>query len=442
MDQAIIGRWIVALEKYHFSIEHRPRTQPRNADGLSKRTNDYKKHEKQLKGLPAIADKWNFLSQEEYNKLPLAPWFDVHGRVIPGHPELPTHLQRLASQRSPETTITAPTRKSGQYKQSAIKRDKAMKAPLPTLPIPELAMPAEFYPEFPEDWLELTEEYQQDYLLPTHAANVPSRTTYPLTGEEKQATDSAPDYVKQMAFVVNSVSMELHEHAKTIHGLKDLLLAQKRDVHILAIKKLVMQESIDQDIFPENVRAFARNYYKQKKNLLLVNANGILCVKYPKSQRALHERPCMIVMLQLYQHEILFKAHDAMGHQGIAKVLARIQERHTWPGIRRTIGHYVSQCITCQQVCDKPGDVPFHLKNIQNGYFNELVQYDHLKICPSDDGNTFPSSRKQYRAATTNTTQQPLRNYCCKNGFSDMGHRRECNQTTLPTSPQQWLSSS
>ena len=37
---------------------------------------------------------------------------------------------------------------------------------------------------------------------------------------------------------------------------------------------------------------------------------------------------------------------------------------------------------------DKPGDVQFHLKNIQTGYFNELVQYDHLKICASDDGNT------------------------------------------------------
>ena len=416
MDQAIIGRWIVALEKYHFSIEHRPRTQHRNADGLSKRTNDYKKQEKQLKGLPAIADKWNFLSQEEYDKLPLAPWFNVQGRVIQDQPELPTHLQKLTSQRSPETTITAPTRKSGQHKQGAITRDKAMKAPLPTLPTPELAMPADFYPEYPEDWLELTEEYQRDYLLPTHAANVPSRTTYPLTGEEKQATDTAPEYVKQVVFVVNSVSMELHEHANTIHGLKDLLLAQNRDVHILAIKKLVMQESIDHDIFPENVRAFARNYYKQKKNLLLIVTNGILCAKYPKSQRALHECPCMIVMPQLYQHEILFKAHDAMGHQGIAKVLGRIQERHTWPGIRRTIGQYVNQCITCQQVRDKPGDVRFHLKNIQSGYFNELVQYDHLKICPSDDGNTgilviidyfsklaeaIPCSHDEYDAATT-----------------------------------------
>ena len=37
---------------------------------------------------------------------------------------------------------------------------------------------------------------------------------------------------------------------------------------------------------------------------------------------------------------------------------------------------------------DKPGEVRFQLKNIQSGYFNKLVQYDHLKICPSDNNNT------------------------------------------------------
>ena len=91
---------------------------------------------------------------------------------------------------------------------------------------------------------------------------------------------------------------------------------------------------------------------------------------------------------QRYQHEILFRAHDAMGHQCIAKVLARMQERHTWPGIRRSVGQYLSQCLTCQQVQDKPGDVRFHLKNNQIRYSNELVQYDHLKFCPSDSNNT------------------------------------------------------
>ena len=124
----------------------------------------------------------------------------------------------------------------------------------------------------------------------------------------------------------------------------------------------------------------------------------------------------MIVLPQLYQHEILFRAHDAIGHQGMSKVVARIQVRHTWPGIRRTVGLYLSQCLTCQQVRDEPGNVRFHLKNIQSGYFNELVQYDHMKLCPSDDGNTgilviidlfskfaeaVPCSHEEYDAITT-----------------------------------------
>ena len=218
--------------------------------------------------------------------------------------------------------------------------------------------------------------------------SVASRTTYDLTNTEGAELQSAPTHVKQAVMAIHSVSTELHEHAHKVHGIKDLLPAQNRNVHVLALKKVVNGKNIDQYIFHDDVRAFARNYFKQKKNLLFLNSNGVLCVKYPPPQRPLHKRPCMIVMPQLFQHETIFRAHDAMGHQGISKVVARIQERHTWPGNCRTVGEYVSLCLTCQQVRDKPGDVRFHLKNIQSGYFNELVQYDHMKLCPTDDGNT------------------------------------------------------
>ena len=56
-DQALIGRWIMTLEKYHFRVEHRPRTQHRNADGLSKRTNEYRCREKQLAQQPAEGER-------------------------------------------------------------------------------------------------------------------------------------------------------------------------------------------------------------------------------------------------------------------------------------------------------------------------------------------------------------------------------------------------
>ena len=54
-DQALIGRWTMALEKYQFCVEHRPRTQHRHADGLSKRSNDYHWLGRQLEKLPPVA---------------------------------------------------------------------------------------------------------------------------------------------------------------------------------------------------------------------------------------------------------------------------------------------------------------------------------------------------------------------------------------------------
>ena len=85
----------MTLDKYHFQVEHRPRTQHRNADGFSKRTNEYRWREKQLAQLPPTGEHLNFLSQDELDKLPTAPWFHVQGRVIPNHPDLPEDLQNI-----------------------------------------------------------------------------------------------------------------------------------------------------------------------------------------------------------------------------------------------------------------------------------------------------------------------------------------------------------
>ena len=288
---------------------------------------------------------------------------------------------------------------------------KVLAAPLPPRPPPVLQPHEDLYPDYPEDWIDITDEVSEDYLLPTHAVNVPSRTVYSVTGATAATLQSTPSGVRDSIMALRDIDTELHEHAHIVHGINDLVLAQNRDVHVLALKNMVQCEPIDHDIFPENVREFARNYFRQKKDLLFINKNSVLCVQYSPTQRPLHEQPCMIVIPQLYQHEILFSARDAMGHQGISEVVARIQERHTWPGIRRSVGRYVGQCLTCQQVRDKPGDVRFHLKNIQSGYFN-----DHLKICPSDNNNTgilviidhfskfaeaIPCSHHDYDAITT-----------------------------------------
>ena len=82
----------------------------------------------------------------------------------------------------------------------------------------------------------MTEEAHHDYLLPTHITNVPSRTTYDLANTDGTTMQNVPSPLRQAALAVRSVSTELHEHAHTVHGIKDLLLGQNRDVHVLALK--------------------------------------------------------------------------------------------------------------------------------------------------------------------------------------------------------------
>ena len=105
----------------------------------------------------------------------------------------------------------------------------------------------------------MTEECRQGFLLPTHIANVPTRNTYSLTGAEEQALNPALKIVKEMTFAINSERMELHEHAIKVHGLKDLLLAQNRDVRVLAIKKLGAKESIDSQYSLETCAFWQKN---------------------------------------------------------------------------------------------------------------------------------------------------------------------------------------
>ena len=238
-DQALIGRWVMALEKYHFRVEHRPRTQHRNANGLSKRTNDYRWREQQLEKLPSVAERWNFRSQDEYERLPTAPWFDVQGRVIPNHPELPQHLKNL--QLNPPDLVQRVIRRTQRVKRQD-KQKEALQVPLPPPPTPILHAHEDFYPDYPGDWIDVTEEGPCDYLLPTHVTKMASRTTYELTNTEGAALQSAPTHVNQAVMAIRSVSTELHEHAHRVHGIKDLVLAQNRDVQVLALKKLVIDQ--------------------------------------------------------------------------------------------------------------------------------------------------------------------------------------------------------
>ena len=261
-DQAIFGRWIIALEKYHFKVGHRPRTQHCNADGLSKRTNDYQWREKQLEKLPHVADKWVFLSQEDLDQLPVAPWFDLHGRVMTNHPQLPAHLRNTKPELKNAVWRVARRRKR---RQAAEKRESVC---------------ALLYLRYQCLHCKHTKTIIQ--IIPRTRLTSLRRLgkitcclhkwqTSPHEKRMPSVKQSSRPWPLLQALSIKDKDTELHEHASTVHGIKDLLLARNRDVHVLAVEKLVAQESIDHDVFPAFVRAFARNYHKQKKDLLFIN---------------------------------------------------------------------------------------------------------------------------------------------------------------------------
>ena len=59
---------------------------------------------------------------------------------------------------------------------------------------------------------------------------------------------------QEQANVPRANGAELHEHHLTKHGLKDLQLAQNRDVHLLALKKLMKSEALEDAMVPEDVQ--------------------------------------------------------------------------------------------------------------------------------------------------------------------------------------------
>ena len=106
------------------------------------------------------------------------------------------------------------------------KQREGWQAPMPPPPPPVLHAHEDFYPAYPEDWIDVTEEASHDYLLPSHVTNVASRTTYALAENSGAVLQKAPNNVKQAVLAIRSLSTDLHERSHTVHGIKDLELAQ------------------------------------------------------------------------------------------------------------------------------------------------------------------------------------------------------------------------
>ena len=74
-----------------------------------------------------------------------------------------------------------------------------------------------------------------------------------------------PRQCQKQTVLLRLVGTELPEHQSTMRGLKELHLAQNRDLFPLALKKLINNEPFDDILFPENMQDFGKRYSYQKR---------------------------------------------------------------------------------------------------------------------------------------------------------------------------------
>ena len=82
--------------------------------------------------------------------------------------------------------------------------------------------------------------------------------------------EALPVECQKQADVLRTIEAELHEHHLTKYGLRDIHMAQNRDVHLLALKKLMKNEPLEDPIFPDEIQDFAKRYYHQTKGSTLL----------------------------------------------------------------------------------------------------------------------------------------------------------------------------
>ena len=189
----MLGRWAARLHQYHFKTVHRLRTHLRNADGLTKKTNDYVHRKKIVEILPEVSKEVSYMSQEDYENLPTVPYIDKHEKLIPNHPELPLE----ARAQLPVLYISK-------------KRPKEEPAP------DQFWNSIPWYPEVQWETTPTSTENDIPNCILSIKTKVPPAHLDTLTCD--RALRRLPTQCQEQADIIRLVGTELHEHQLTVRG--------------------------------------------------------------------------------------------------------------------------------------------------------------------------------------------------------------------------------
>ena len=183
---------------------------------------------------------------------------------------------------------------------------------------------------------------------------------------------------------LNSHLRVMKTYLKARYRLLDLFGAQRNDRMTSNLNRWIENESPDKGDLEEDSYRILGQYYMLKEGRLFLNKDAIVACKRIEENRVLYKYNA-IVLLQLYQTELIFRSYDQMSHQGIDKVYQGILKRFKRPGRKKACEKWVTACLSWQQVED-PRKLRFSLQSIGSFEISELVQIDHQKICMRDSG--------------------------------------------------------
>ena len=120
------------------------------------------------------------------------------------------------------------------------------------------------------------------------------------------------------------------------YTLSDLCRAQRSDLIVYGLRLKLQGEELDRTIYDTETSHVITQFGNKHKARLVLNEQDILIYRRTSEEKASFDYES-IVLPQLYQAEVIFRAHDQGAHQGVNKVTARIQQRFIWPGMHSVI---------------------------------------------------------------------------------------------------------
>ena len=407
-----VAKWITRLENFYFDIQHIRREKNAAADALTKKTEYLELKENHDK--PQMMS-FAFLDQHVFDSLPDASHLDARGKVI----------QKTEDEHGPLMTIGTildaafdEPEEIEPWERDILEGEVDDWSGSEWSDVEWTGTPgeeAEGWPEQPglgahppQDTETLTVNAMATGDMSIDAEHLPCWPTYAVEEDSEPIVLENNDAVKaghrvctvrtrkgQKDPTEQQLARDMVEFVTPQrYTFKNLRDAQHRDMNLMCIIDIV-KGATNRQASVQRMSPYVRKYFFKHETKFIFKSQGVLLRNEhmpdvgPSNQDQASKQTnkrTWIVMPQMYYFNVLFEAHDRLGHPGQGKTITNIMQRFEWPGMDRDIRDYVSSCHTCQTIKQRQGVSKRFLKSIISNYPNDLVQIEHLCLPRNTSG--------------------------------------------------------